>query len=283
MSEYVTTRRIGEATVTAINEGRVYWAPELTASDEEWRRAMPEADDAGRIPVDHHAIHIRLGDASVLVDAGLEEPASAWSRQWLADWAGAERTPGLEAGLGAIGVRPEDITHVVITHAHYDHIVGLTRERDGRHVPRYPNARVLIGEGDWKGNPERMDPTSDVAIRLGTIERAGLLEPVEGDREVAPGIWMLHTPGESPGHSVVRVTSGGACFYALGDLFHHASEVEHPDWSVQWADKDAMRTSRERILSDAARTHATLVFTHEPFPPWGHVVPANGHYRWRRG
>lgn len=282
-NDYVTTRQFGHATVTVIHEGAAYWAPELTAPEEEWRAAMPEADEVGRILLDHHVVHIRLGDASVLIDAGLDDPSSAWGENWLEEWPGARRTPGLQAGLRSIGVHPEEITHVVITHVHYDHVVGVTVERDGRQVPRYPNARVLLGRGDWEGNPERGDPASDIAIRLGTIERSGLLDLVEGDREVAPGLWMLHAPGESPGHSIVRLTSGDACFYALGDLFHHACEVEHPDWSVPWVDKAAMRSARERLMREAARTDATLVFAHEPFPPWGRIVQVDGGYRWQRG
>jgi glyoxylase-like metal-dependent hydrolase (beta-lactamase superfamily II) len=282
-THYVSTRHIGAASVTAINEGTVSWAPELTAPEEEWRLAMPEVDEEGRIPADHHAVHIRLGNASVLVDAGLDDPSSAWSQRWLAEWPGARRTPGLQAGLTSIGVRPEEITHVVVTHAHYDHVVGLTVEREGRQVPRYANARVLLGRGDWEGNPERDDPASEVAMRLRVIEQSGLLELVDRVREVVPGLWMLHAPGESPGHSVVRLTSGDACFYALGDLFHHACEVEHPDWSVPWADKETMRASRERLLREAVRTHATVVFAHEPFPPWGRIVRVGGGYRWQRG
>src|SRR5437764_12835874 len=109
-TDYVTTRRIGRAAVTAINEGAVRWAPDLHAPEADWRRAMPEADAAGRILVDHHAVHIRLGNASVLVDAGLDDPSSAWGRRWLAEWPAAQRTPGLQAGLASIAVRPEQIT-----------------------------------------------------------------------------------------------------------------------------------------------------------------------------
>jgi glyoxylase-like metal-dependent hydrolase (beta-lactamase superfamily II) len=282
-SDFVTTRHIGSAAVTAINEGTVYWAPELTAPEEEWRKAIPEVDEKGRIPADHHAIHIRLSGASILVDAGLDDPASAWGQRWLSDWPGARRTPGLQAGLATLDLQPADITHVVITHAHYDHVVGLTLEREGRQVPRYPNARVLLGRGDWEGNPERDDPASEIGTRLAVIERSGLVELVEGDREIAPGLWMLHAPGESPGHSVVHLSSGSDSFYALGDLFHHACEVEHPSWSVPWVDQAAMERSRRRFLAEAATSGATVVFSHEPFPPWGRIIPTHGSYRWQRG
>jgi glyoxylase-like metal-dependent hydrolase (beta-lactamase superfamily II) len=281
-SGYVSSRRVGAATITAVNEGTVLWAPELTAPAAEWRQAMPEADDAGRIPVDHHALYIRFGEASVLIDAGLDDPSSPWSQSWLAIWPGARRTPGLQAGLASVGVRPDEITHVIITHAHYDHVVGLTVEREGRHLPRYPNARVLLGRGEWDGNPELQNPDSDIALRLRAIEGHGLLDLVEGDRDVVPGLRMIHAPGESPGHSIVRLISQGEYFYALGDLFHHACEVEHLDWSVPWVDQVTMQTSRRKLLSEAATTGATVVFAHEPFPPWGRIVRVGVDYGWQR-
>ena len=60
-----------------------------------------------------------------------------------------------------VGVRPEEITHVLITHAHYDHFAGVAVERDGRYVARFPQARHLIGRADWEGAyPRRAKPES---------------------------------------------------------------------------------------------------------------------------
>ena len=106
---------------------------------------------------------------------------------------------------------------------------------------------------------------------------------MDGDREVAPGVAMLHAPGETAGHCVVRLDAGGERFYALGDLFHHACEVEHLDWASPWVDLAAMRASRERLLAEAVPTNAIVVFTHEPFPPWGRIVQAGEGYRFERG
>src|SRR5207302_591296 len=80
-------------------------------------------------------------------------------------------------------------------------------ERNGRYVARYPNARYLLGRADWEGNPERNHPEPDHIARLGAIDHLGKLDLVEGDLEVCPGVTMIHTPGESPGHSIVRVSS----------------------------------------------------------------------------
>jgi glyoxylase-like metal-dependent hydrolase (beta-lactamase superfamily II) len=276
---YRSSRRVGDATATAISLGVLYWAPQMQAPEEEWRRAMREADARGRIPCELTVVRIRLGAASILVDPGLEEPSSPHSETMLTEWEGMTLSPGLQPALESIGVRPEDITHILLSHGHFDHYLAVTRERDGRQVPRFPNARIVVNRWEWEGNPER---EREFVERLGAIGELGMLDLVDGDAEVAPGVTLLHAPGESPGHSIVRVASAGEYLYVVGDLFHHACEVEHLDWAPAERDLAAMRASRERLLADAVPQRATIVFTHAAFPPWGRIVEADGGYRWER-
>ena len=111
---------------------------------------------------------------------------------------------------------------------------------------------------------------------MGTIEQLGLLEVIHDEREVVPGVTMIPAPGETPGHSIVRVRSAGQSFYYLGDLFHYACEVEHPDWMDPGRDPETMRRSRDRLMAEAAASHALLVFTHRPFPDGGGSFRPNG-------
>jgi glyoxylase-like metal-dependent hydrolase (beta-lactamase superfamily II) len=182
-----------------------------------------------------------------------------------------------------LGVRPEEVTHVLITHAHGDHVAGGSVERDGRRRPRFGRARHLIHRLDWDENPARRDPDSTLSRHLGPVAAAGLLEPVEGEPEVVPGVTLLHAPGESPGHQVVRVASGGERFYFLGDLFHHPCEVEHLDWVSRGRDRAAMERSRRRLIAEAVPAGASLVFSHRPFPGWGRIVARDGGYGWVDG
>ncbi|HVC34636.1 MAG TPA: MBL fold metallo-hydrolase [Chloroflexota bacterium] len=275
-SEFFESRRIGNATVTVICDGSFAWAPRIQAPEVDWRRAMPEADADGVLPIDLNVAHIRVGDASILVDLGFEDqPPALQARE-----ARLRRSPGVVAGLAGIGVRPEQITHVAITHAHGDHFAGAAVERDGQMVARYPRARHLIGRADWNGHPTRNQPGSLLAMHLGTIERSGLLDLVDGDEEIVPGVTMIHAPGESPGHSIVRVRSAGESFYYLGDLFHHTCEVACLDWVPAGRDSAATLASRERLIAEAVPANATMVFTHQPFPAWGRIVRDEAGFRW---
>jgi glyoxylase-like metal-dependent hydrolase (beta-lactamase superfamily II) len=135
---------------------------------------------------------------------------------------------------------------------------------------------------DFTGNPARTDPASELATRLGAIERAGLLDVLEEEREVLPGVAMIPTPGETPGHAAVRVGAGTARFYYLGDLFHHPCEVEHPEWVPPNRDAGAARASRARISAEAAASGAAVVFSHARFPAWGRIRAAGSGYIWTR-
>ena len=274
---FVASRTVGDAVVTAISDGSGLSTiiKTLEVPEEEWRREV-DADAAGEIELGYTVAHVRLGAASVLIDLGFDDPGP--EIQWRAPR--HERSPGVTAGLAAIGVRPEDITHVLITHAHGDHVAGGSILRGTGRAPRFPNARHLLGRADWEGNPARADPDSLLAQHLGPVAAAGLLDLVDAEREVAPGIAMLPAPGESPGHSIVRVVSRGEAFYFLGDLFHHPCEVRHLDWVSQGRDAAAMRASREALIAAALPADALLLTTHLPFPGFGRLRREGGELRW---
>ncbi len=267
-SDYVSSRTVGQATVSAISDGSGLSAvmQALLVPREEWRREV-DADDRDEIILGYNVAHVRLGAASVLIDLGFDDPGSA--SQWRAPR--HQRSPGVVAGLAALGVTPEEITHVLITHAHSDHVAGGAVERDGALVPRYPNAIYYIGRADWEGSPERAEANSQLVKNLGPVEAAGKLELVDRERAIAPGITMIAAPGESEGHCIVRVVSDGATFYFLGDLFHHPCEVPHRDWVSTGRDGAALIASRDALLAAAPAADALLMTTHMPFPGFGRI------------
>ena len=279
---YYAARRCGAATITAINDGDVtvpiaaVFAPEEAA----WLREAGIADDGGNLVTAQLIVHVAIGDRSIVIDPAFDDPGTAWDRDFAGRWPRVRRTPGLAAALGALGIAPEGVTDVIFTHAHDDHFVGALREVGGELRPRFPNARHLIGRADWEGNSRRAEPDGDLARRLGALDARGLLVPIAGEHEVAPGVTILPAPGESPGHQIVRVASQGEIFYALGDLFHHPSELAHLDWYSPWNDPATMRDSRARFLAEAVPNGAVALFTHALFPGWGRIVRDGAGYRW---
>ena len=283
---FVDVRHLGHATVAVVSEGESLWAPHYQVPEAEWRQYLPDADAAGRSWFGLNVVLVKLGEALIAIDPGLDDPGTALARDFIARFTSWDiaivRSPGLAAAMAQLGWEPEAVTHVVITHAHFDHYAGAVIERDGALVPRFPNARHFVGRADWDGNPDRAEPDSDLNHRLGMIGEQDLLEVVDGDQEIVPGVTLLPSPGETPGHLAVRVSSGGQSLYVLGDLVHHACEVEHLDWVPGNRDGDAMRVSRARIFAAAEREGGVVVTAHERFPPWGRIVAVGDGYRWER-
>jgi glyoxylase-like metal-dependent hydrolase (beta-lactamase superfamily II) len=280
VSEYISTRQVGDATITIFNEGTLDWAPNYSVPEAEWRAALPEATASGQVTLGLHVVYVNIGDASILLDPGCDEPDSEWNEEFVGRFDAVTRTPGLVAALDHLGVRPEEITHVLITHGHGDHVAGLAIEKDGQRVPRFPNARHFIGRSDWEGNPQRDDPHTEQARYIGTVDRAGLLELVDNEREIVPGVTMIPTPGETRGHSVIRVDSNGERFFYVGDLFHHAAEIAHTDWISPGRDLAAMEASRQLVIDESVPVGAIVVFTHHQFPGWGRIEADNGGFHW---
>ncbi|MBV2358962.1 MBL fold metallo-hydrolase [Thalassococcus sp. CAU 1522] len=216
---------------------------------------------------------IELGDAVVLVDVG--------SGNRFVDSAGR-----LMANLDAAGIDPAAITHVVITHAHPDHIWGV---RDDFDEAILPDAAYFLGAAErdfWMqdGLVDRVAPEMQQFV-LGAVNSINVdgadWTPVGNDDEIAPGIRVIDTPGHTPGHLSVVVESDGAQLIALGDCMTHAyASFQRPDW-VNSFDMDAETTvtTRKRLLDMAAADRMAVLGYHFPFPGVGHVMRDGDAYR----
>lgn len=272
---------LGAATVSLINVGDVYLklSDIMAVPKNEWQpEYAPIFEQSDYFP--SQCIHIALPGASVLVDANdfarSTPPGSPYAPP-----AGYQPLPDLLTQLRKLGIEPEDITHLVITHAHFDHYAGITREQNGTYQPTFPRARCFLGKPDWD-YPEMQeslrDATSEDSLTWSVVQRAGLLELVEGDRDLTASVRMIAAPGESPGHQIVRIASQGQVLYCLGDLFHHPIEVEHPSWMAEWDDSATTIASRNALMEAALSEDALLIATH--IASIGHLERSNGRCRW---
>ncbi len=211
---------------------------------------------------------VRTPDGWVLVDTGLGKLDPA--------------TGHLRDRLQAEGVQPEDIALVVITHAHPDHIGGIT---DDAGQVLYPNARFVMLLDEWRFW------TSPAAQRFPSIFAEFVeknLPPItdrvtlyEGETEVAQGIRIIPAPGHTPGHAMVAIRSGhDECIYSA-DCALHPLHLEHPDWQPA-VDVDRKRSaeSLRRVFGHAAEEGCLVQAFHFPFPSVGHVSRHGAAWRW---
>ncbi len=208
---------------------------------------------------------VELGAAKVLVDVG--------SGTRFLPTAGR-----LLANMAAAGVAAEDITHVVITHAHPDHIWGIRDEFD---ETIFPQAEYVIGAAErayWMqdGLVDKV-PTDAQQFVLGAVNSIAAREDwtlAEDGHAVAPGIRLIATPGHTPGHMSLVVEDAGKQLIALGDSMSHAVlNFARPDW-FNGFDADGAQTvaTRTRLLDMAATDGMAVLGYHFPFPGVGHVM-----------
>ncbi|MDP9118652.1 MAG: MBL fold metallo-hydrolase, partial [Actinomycetota bacterium] len=171
-------------------------AEEVPGHDVDWdaeRRRYPWAfppDDADGWTWHVHAFLLRSPGGLVLVDTGIGH-------------LGPPRydvTGRIDDELRAVGVVPDDVDHVVFTHLHADHSGGACWP-DG--TPRFPNARHHVHPEDWTFFDQQGPSAFTGRFALEALEDLGALDLELGDREVVPGVRLVHAPGHTPGHRVV--------------------------------------------------------------------------------
>jgi glyoxylase-like metal-dependent hydrolase (beta-lactamase superfamily II) len=226
-----------------------------------WSRDHPP-DDRNRIRLNLTCPLIIRGSDAVLVDTGIGNRLSPGERDAFDHGEG-----WLLGGLRALGMEPGDVTHVVLSHLHFDHCGGLVRRRESGTLDRsFPSAKVFVQVGElevarYNDNSRLRAAYSHVAECLEPV--ATMIESVEGDTEVVPGVTAHVTGGHTHDHQVVVVSSGAESFVHLADIVPTRSHTRGA-WNQAY-DLDALRTMEEkaRYLSDAARNRWWVSFAHD--------------------
>ena len=188
--------------------------------------------------------------------------------------------------LDAIGLAPEDITHVLFTHAHPDHIWGLLDDFD---EPLFYEAQYMMGRAEWDywWNPETVNTIGDAraAFAVGAKRRMEAIEDAvmlfdDGD-EVLPGIAAVSTPGHTPGHMAFEIRQGTEAALIVGDAIgnHHVAFAK-PGWE-SGSDQDGATAvaTRQMLLDRLSHEQMALVGFHLPDGGMGRAEKEGSAYR----
>lgn len=225
-----------------------------------WEKKCPP-DDRNRVAMDTNCLLVRSGGRTLLVDTGYGTKASADEVDNFA-FAG----PALLENLAAAGVSPDDVDAVVLTHLHFDHAGGCTRlDAGGRPVPTFPKARHFIQRREWD------DATGDIPELRGSyftadflpLDEAGLVELVDGEAEVMPGVFVHLAPGHTRGHQIVELRHEDRRAVYLGDLCPLVPHLR-TFWTMAYDQFPLeVRRNKPRVLEEIVGEGRLALFDHD--------------------
>ncbi|MCR8548367.1 MBL fold metallo-hydrolase [Salipiger sp. P9] len=268
---------LGEAKLTVISDGSLQLPANglgVNADPETVKAFLESYYLSPEINYSHtNHLLVELGDAKVLVDVG--------SGNRFLDTAGR-----LLDNLDAAGIAPGEITHVVITHAHPDHIWGI---RDDFDEAILPDAAYFIGQSehdfwmqDGLAGTVAPDMQQFVVGAQNSINVDGAdWQLLSNEQEIVPGLRVIDTPGHTPGHMSLILESNGQQLLVTGDAMSHSyMNFAHPEW-FNGFDMDGAQTvaTRQRLLDMAVADRMAVLGYHFPFPGVGHVMKDGETYR----
>jgi glyoxylase-like metal-dependent hydrolase (beta-lactamase superfamily II) len=274
--------RVGEIDVLVVSDGVLPLPTKMLGHNADpavraaWLRDMflpPDAFDWAL-----NVVVVRSGGKTILIDAGLGSDPDLH----------LPRAGQLIKRLESAGIDLGSVTDVVLTHMHMDHVGGLLV--DGVKERLRPNLRIHVAAAEVKfwESPDfshtSMPPGFPDALRSAAKrfmkEYRSQVRTFEEEYEVAPGVVVRRTGGHTPGHSVVRLKSGGEGLTFAGDAVF-AVGFDQPDWHNGFEhDPEEAARVRIRLLRELAGTGEMLVATHLPFPSVGRVAIDGDAFRW---
>lgn len=212
----------------------------------------------GKVRLDIDILLIRMPGHLVLIDAGYGPAGHGVAKE----------------SLASTGVSPEDITDILITHAHPDHVGGLV-DAQGRSV--FPQATIRMSSKEWTFMQSETDSRKIAAVVKAQVKTFEL------GQLVLPGITPLALPGHTPGHVGYEIASQEYRLVDIGDMAHSSIvSLAKPDWTILWdSDKAGGAETRRQELRQLATTHELMFAPHFPFPGVGKIEQSGDGFSFR--
>jgi glyoxylase-like metal-dependent hydrolase (beta-lactamase superfamily II) len=271
--------RVGDVEIMALSDGMLEFDlcnffPTIPADN--WRDYQSHLTEEHKVRFNLGSYLIRSDGRTILVDTGLgPRPANTPDVPW----------GELLRDFQANGVRPDQVDMVVMTHLHRDHVGWNLLAEGERYVPTFPKARYWMSAKDWEAShqPEvQAARFPNAPTCVWPLADLGLVELMHGEHSLTRELTAVPTPGHTPGHMSILVTSQGERALVLGDAAHSPVQLQEPDW-VSRADMDPelTRQTRRALLDRLEREDIIVAAGHFQAPGFGKIVRRQGRRYWQ--
>jgi methylmalonyl-CoA epimerase len=238
-----------------------------------WETRAP-ADSRNRIKLAMRPLVVR-GARTMIIDAGLGDKQN----EKFCDIYGVERARNLDHALADAGLTPEDIDIVLATHLHFDHAGGFTkRDASGRVRPRFPRAQYVVRRGEWEDatHPHERNRASYLPDNYVPLADAGVLQLVDDDQTIMPGVKVRRTGGHTLHHQMAVIESGGKTAAFVADLIPTTAHLGEA-W-IMGFDLYPMETLavKKAFLNEAREREILVFFEHDPSTAAGYIRERDG-------
>jgi methylmalonyl-CoA epimerase len=238
-----------------------------------WEKHAP-ADARNQITLAMRPLVVR-GARTMLIDAGLGSKESAAFQTTY----GVDRRRSLEIAMAEAGVRPEQVDLVLASHLHFDHAGGFTyRDTGGRLRPTFPRAQYIVRRGEWEeaNRASASKRTPYFADNYVPLAEAGVLQLVDEDATIMPGVKVRRTGGHTLHHQIVLIDSKGSTAAYVADLMPTAAHVRD-GWSTAFDLYPVeMRSAKLQFAQEAIEKGTLVFFPHDPILAAGYIRDQNG-------
>jgi methylmalonyl-CoA epimerase len=241
-----------------------------------WEQQAPP-DHRNRITLAMRPLIVR-GARTMIIDAGLGDKDGPKFH----DIYGVDRARSLDQTLAEAGLSAGDIDIVLATHLHFDHAGGFTvRDAAGRLRPRFPRAQYIVRRGEWEDatHPHARNRASYLADNFVPLAEAGVLQLVDDDVTIMPGVTVRRTGGHTMHHQMVRIESGGRVAAFVADMMPTTAHLA--DAWIMGFDLYPVDTlvAKQAFCREAVERDTLVFFEHDPVTAAGYIHAQDGKRR----
>ncbi|AIY05014.1 putative metal-dependent hydrolase [Planococcus sp. PAMC 21323] len=226
-----------------------------------WSKRYP-VNEKNQIELPTHPILVQFEGHNILIDSGLGD--GKLTERQLRNLGVSEQSR-VEENLAELGLKPEDIDTVLMTHLHGDHAAGLTKWQGEELVSTFPNAKIHVSAVEWHEMQNPNIRSRNTYWKENWEPIVDQVETFEGEKNLFGAITMIHTGGHSNGHSVVKMTSGDETILHMGDIMPtHAHQ--NPLWVLAFDDypMDSIY-AKEKLMKEALENGYYFSFYHDAY------------------